>query len=84
MEAGTVIPAASETTLPTSAATNVVVVELIGVFKKPSEKLLAKSGSVAVTLLDVFALCKVVVPAPEALPWTLILLMSFHPKISHA
>jgi hypothetical protein len=45
-----------------------VVVELIGVFKNPNEKLLAKSGKVAVTLLDVFALCNVCVPAPEALP----------------
>lgn len=68
IDAGTVIPADNETTLPTSAATSVVVVELIGVFRKPNEKLLDKSGSVAVTLLDVFALCSVVVPAPEALP----------------
>jgi hypothetical protein len=35
IEAGIVIPADKDTTLPTSAATNVVAVELTGMFKYP-------------------------------------------------
>jgi hypothetical protein len=67
MEAGIVIPADKDTTLPTSAATSVVVVELTGMFKYPSVTA-SVAGSVWVSVLDVLADCNTEVPAPLALP----------------
>jgi hypothetical protein len=67
MEGGIVIPADKDTTLPTSAATSVVVVELTGMFKYPSVAA-SKVGSVWVTVVDTLADWRTEVPAPLALP----------------
>jgi hypothetical protein len=66
-EDGIVIPADKDTTLPTSAATRVVVVELTGMFKYPSVAA-SKVGSVWVTVVDTLADWRTEVPAPLALP----------------
>ena len=66
-DAGMAIVADIDTTLPTSAATSVVAVELTGMFKYPS---VAPSnvGSVWVSVLLVLADCRTEVPDPLELP----------------
>jgi hypothetical protein len=66
-DAGIVIPADIDTTLPTSAATSVVAVELTGMFKYPSVDP-SKVGSVWVTVVDTLADCKTEMPVLLALP----------------
>jgi hypothetical protein len=66
-DAGMAIVADIETTLPTSAATSVVAVELTGMFKYPSVEP-SKVGSVWVSVRAVLADWRTEVPAPLALP----------------
>jgi hypothetical protein len=66
-DAGMAIVADIDTTLPTSAATSVVAVELTGMFKYP---IVAPSnvGSVWVSVREVLADCRTEVPDPLELP----------------
>jgi hypothetical protein len=66
-DAGIIIVADIDTTLPTSAATSVPLVELTGMFKYPSVTA-SVAGSVWVSVLLVLADCRTEVPAPLELP----------------